>query len=59
LGWYEGRVLSDLAKESYAKNMAFGRSKALGQIYITNGIQNKRQPPDDPIPEGWRRGMVR
>ena len=30
-----------------------------GQIFITNGIENKYINSNLPIPKGWKRGMTR
>ena len=32
------------------------KPSGLGTIWITNGITSRRVSPEDPIPEGWRRG---
>ena len=46
--------------EKYRKRILQSRKKSSlkGRKYITDGTDNKMIPPDDPIPEGWRRGRT-
>jgi hypothetical protein len=41
-----------------AKGGAKGGVKNKGRIWITNGTRNRRIPPDEPIPLGFRKGKV-
>jgi hypothetical protein len=35
------------------------RQKQRNKIVITNGVENKKIDKHEPIPEGWRRGMIK
>lgn len=53
----KGRKHSD---EVNAKKGSPGdRNGMYGKIRITNGLENKQIEPDQPVPDGWRRGMTR
>ena len=53
----KGRKHSD---EVNAKKGSPGeRNGMYGKVRITNGLENKQIDSDQPIPEGWRRGMTR